>query len=158
MNNKNYLIAGGVALVVLIGGYFLLSSSKQSQSTQTPVIPTEKIVASPTVVLPTEVIPTESTTGAQMEKNISVDYTDSGFAPKSVTVKVKTAVIWTNNSGGLMWVASAPHPQHTDLPGFDQLKSVGKGETYSYTFTKVGSWKYHNHVSPKDFGTVVVTN
>ncbi|MBI5452604.1 hypothetical protein HY945_04010, partial [Candidatus Gottesmanbacteria bacterium] len=150
MNKKNYFIAGGVALIVLVAGYFLLSGSKQYQSTQTPVGPTEEIVASPTVVMPSEVVPTESTSGAKVTKNTTIDYTDSGFAPKSITVKVGTAVVWTNKTNSPMWVASAPHPSHTDLAGFDQLKSVNNGGTYSYTFTKVGNWKYHNHMAPSD--------
>lgn len=158
MNNKNYLIAGGVALIVLVVGYFLLSGGKLYQSTQTPVAPTEEIVASPTVVMPSEIVPTESTSGAKMTKSANVDYTENGFAPKSITVKVGTTVTWTNKGGSPMWVASAVHPTHQELPGFDQLKSVDNGGTYSYTFTKVGNWKYHNHVGPSDTGVVVVTN
>jgi hypothetical protein len=56
-----------------------------------------------------------------------------------------------------MWVASAVHPTHQLLPGFDQLASVAKGGTYEYSFAKVGTWKYHNHMKPTDFGGVVVT-
>jgi hypothetical protein len=56
-----------------------------------------------------------------------------------------------------MWVASAVHPTHLLLPGFDELKSTGKGGTYEYTFVKVGTWQYHNHVNPSDTGSVVVT-
>lgn len=153
--NKNYFIAGGVALIVLVVGYFLLNGSKQYQSTQTK--PTGIVEASPTVVMPSEIVPTESTTGARMIKSVTVDYTDKGFSPKSVTVKVGTTVTWTNKGGSPMWVASAVHPTHQELPGFDQLKSVGKGGIYSYTFTKVGNWKYHNHVGPSDTGVVVVT-
>lgn len=156
--NKNYLIAGGVALIVLVGGYFLLSGSKQYQSTQTQTEPTGIVEVSPTVVIPSEVVPTESTTGAKMTKSVNVDYTDKGFTPKSITVKAGTTVVWTNNTTGLMWIASAPHPTHTDLSGFDQLKSVANGGNYSHIFTKVGNWKYHNHVGPSDTGVVVVTN
>ncbi len=86
-----------------------------------------------------------------------VAYTDSGFSPASVTVKVGTTVTFVNNSAKQMWVASAVHPTHQLLPGFDQLKSVGKDGTYEYTFEKVGTWKYHNHVGPSDTGSVVVT-
>ncbi len=56
-----------------------------------------------------------------------------------------------------MWTASAPHPQHTNYAGFDQLKSVPNGGTYEFTFTKVGTWKYHNHVAPTFTGSVTVT-
>ena len=87
----------------------------------------------------------------------SVQYGDSGFTPNTVSVKAGTTVRFSNQSSRGMWVASAVHPTHQLLPGFDQLQSVGKGGTYEYTFAKVGTWKYHNHVNATDTGTVVVT-
>ncbi len=89
------------------------------------------------------------------DKN-TVVYGDNGFAPKAMTVGVGTTVTWKNTGNRTMWVVSAVHPTHQELPGFDQLTATGNGTTYSYTFTKVGTWRYHNHVSPGDTGTVVV--
>jgi hypothetical protein len=34
---------------------------------------------------------------------------------------------------------------------------MGKDGAYEYTFVKVGTWHYHNHVNPADAGAVVVT-
>lgn len=102
---------------------------------------------------------TPATPGAGVEEatvSTVVTYTDTGFAPKTVTVKKGATVTFMNESTGSMWVASAVHPTHQLLPGFDQLKSVAKGGSYEYTFDKVGTWKYHNHVAASDTGTVVV--
>lgn len=91
--------------------------------------------------------------------NISVNtinYEANGFNPPTLTIKLNTTVKFVNNTTGMMWVASAPHPTHSDLPEFDQKKSVGKGGIYEYTFTKVGTWKYHNHAAPDKTGIVVV--
>lgn len=85
-----------------------------------------------------------------------VTYTDSGFMPATITVKKGTTVTFRNEGSGGMWTASAVHPTHQVLPGFDQKKSVVKGGTYEYTFAKVGTWKYHNHVKPTDTAVVVV--
>lgn len=85
-----------------------------------------------------------------------VTYGDSGFAPSTITVKVGTEVTWKNDGNKMMWVASAVHPTHQELPGFDQLQAVGNGGSYSYTFTGAGTWKYHNHVAAGDTGMVVV--
>lgn len=86
----------------------------------------------------------------------TVTYDNNGFTPKALTVKVGTTVTWKNTGNKTMRVASAVHPIHQNLPGFDQLTAAGNGTTYNYTFTKVGTWKYHNHVSPGDTGAVVV--
>ncbi|MDO8451750.1 MAG: hypothetical protein Q7S76_02670, partial [bacterium] len=85
-----------------------------------------------------------------------ITYSDSGFTPASVTVSVGTTVQFVNEAETGMWVASAVHPTHQLLPGFDELTSVGRGGTYEYTFGKVGTWKYHNHMAPTKTGVVIV--
>jgi len=105
---------------------------------------------------------TTPATGGAGEKGgvparVVVTFTDSGFSPKTVTVSSGSTVAFMNESTGGMWVASDVHPTHQLLPGFDAQKSVAKGGSYEYTFTKVGTWTYHNHVAPTQTGTVVVT-
>lgn len=110
--------------------------------------------------------PTDSSGNAE----IKVEYNKDGFDPQTLTVPVGTTVAWSNRSGRPMWVASDPHPTHTDLKEFDQLRIINKlplpftweaeahGDAiYEYTFTAEGTWKYHNHIYPQDRGTVIVT-
>ena len=40
---------------------------------------------------------------------------------------------------------------------FDQCVAVPKGSGWLFTFGKAGTWKYHNHASATDFGSVIVT-
>jgi plastocyanin len=89
-------------------------------------------------------------------KSDKVSYDGSSFSPAAIDVKLGDTVTFTNNSSAGMWVASAPHPTHTDYPAFDAKKSYKTGESFSFTFDKVGSWKYHNHFSPSASGLVVV--
>ena len=98
----------------------------------------------------------------------TVRYTDQGFSPASMTVPVGTTVTWVNQSSGSeMWVAADEHPSHTSYAGtsrsehcpdttntaFDQC---ARGNTFSFTFTKAGTWDYHNHVGSEDRGTIIV--
>ena len=99
-----------------------------------------------------------------------VVYTNKGFKPAAVTVESGTTVEWTNESDKLLWVASDPHPSHTNLPGFDEggieesdlqgfvpyVYAHSLGSLYRYTFQKAGTWGYHNHLVPSDRGSVVV--
>lgn len=85
-----------------------------------------------------------------------ISFTDSGFQPKNLTVKIGTAVTFINESSDQMWVASAVHPTHQELPGFDQLESVGAGKEYVYTFIQAGNWRFHNHLAPTNTGVVNV--
>lgn len=99
----------------------------------------------------------------------TVTYTAQGFSPAQVTVAEGGTVTWVNQSGHPMWVASGVHPTHTVYDGtsknehcaagytgaapFDECSA---GDSYSFTFTKTGDWKYHNHAGAEDTGTVTV--
>ncbi len=85
-----------------------------------------------------------------------VHYTAAGFVPPSVDIQNGESVTFVNESDQPMWVASTPHPTHSDLAGFDQKVPVGKGGRYGFSFTKGGSFGFHNHLKPADVGTVVV--
>lgn len=155
MNKNAYIISGILVLILIAAGYAAFGKKQVSVETTVPA----KTTTGDAVANFGVAEGTPSSTGSKqiMKKAaVTVTYTDSGFSPASVSVKVGDTVEWLNQGTKQMWVASAPHPQHTDYPGFDQLASTGKGTTYSFTFTKAGTWKYHNHVNVKDFGSVVV--
>lgn len=78
------------------------------------------------------------------------------FDPSVITVKAGTTVTWTNQDAVPHQVASDPHPTHTDLPGLVSDSFV-QGQTYSFTFVKVGTFGYHCHIHPSMKGTVIVT-
>jgi plastocyanin len=91
------------------------------------------------------------------ETGYIVTYTNDGFTPGEMTVQIGTTVVFNNASNRNMWVASAPHPTHTNYPEFDHKTGVGMGESYEFTFTRAGSWAYHNHLFPNHFGLIIVT-
>jgi plastocyanin len=93
---------------------------------------------------------------SQSSKNYKVVYTDSGFSPANLTIRKGDSVTWTDNSSGNMWVASDPHPTHTNLPGFDESTFAEPGQSYTYTFTVPGAHGYHNHANPGMRGVITV--
>ncbi len=106
-----------------------------------------------------ETQPTESTgtTAPPLRAPTTIKMTAAGFEPANVTIKKGDTVVFLNNDSKPHWPASAPHPTHTALPGFDSLKAVAAGASYSYTFTQTGSWGYHDHLNASQFGKVTVT-
>lgn len=102
------------------------------------------------------------------DSSASILYTANGFSPQEITVRRGATVTWRNQGGGNMWVGSAQHPTHVVYSGttlaehcddavdvsFDQC---GNGNSYSFTFDKVGTWGYHNHSNASHFGRVIVT-
>lgn len=107
-----------------------------------------------------EMIVNEGSQGTQETlsgpQTFTVEYTSSGFNPATLEVNSGDTVTWTNTASGTVWPASDPHPTHTAYAGFDANKGLKNGESYSFTFNKVGSWSYHNHLSPSQKGTIIV--
>ena len=97
----------------------------------------------------------------------TVMYSASGYSPSSVTIKKGGTVTWVDQGTGKMWIASASHPTHTVYAGttlqehcddstatsFDQCEN---GTSYSFTFEKTGTWRYHSHSQASHFGSVTV--
>jgi plastocyanin len=144
-----------VIVLVIVGGWYLLSV----KPAQAPAISTPTAQEGAAGTLPAG------------SGDTTVVYTDQGFAPADVTVAPGMKVVFVNQSSGGMWVASAVHPSHAVYSGttlsqhcpdtsntaFDSCAAVASGGTYSFTFDKVGTWKYHDHLNASKTGSVTVT-
>ncbi|MFZ2049282.1 MAG: hypothetical protein WAV25_03245 [Minisyncoccia bacterium] len=110
------------------------------------------------ITLPIETSNTETdATTVSVTTNI-VSYDGTSFTPATISIKQGDSVTFINNTEGKMSVASNPHPAHTDYPEFDQYKTSSRGQkTFTFTFEKIGTWGYHNHLNATAGGTVVVT-
>lgn len=173
-------IAIVIALIVLIGGYFLFART----AAQAPAPTTETATTDTTQATGAQAIAAGAITAGTASEDTgiaapgnapakhTVSYNGTSFSPASLTIKNGDSVTFTNNSNGQMWVASDPHPTHQGYSGttkdqhcpdvagtaFDECTAVPLGGTYSFTFKKVGSWGYHNHTNHSAVGTIVVTN
>lgn len=153
----NKLIVGVIVIVIVaIGGYFLFSQNAQSPTTNTNTENSQT--------------PDTDSTSSPVATTHEVMYTNSGYSPLEITVKVGESVTFKNMSSFGMWTASAMHPSHAVYGGsslqqhcpdtantsFDQCESVQSDQTWTFTFTKTGTWAYHNHTNASHFGKVIV--
>jgi len=81
-------------------------------------------------------------------QTVTVTVSSSGLDEKTVPITPGTTVIFQNTDSVSHQIASNPHPSHTDLPGFDRV--IAAGAVYQFTFTKIGSWGYHDHLRASD--------
>lgn len=98
--------------------------------------------------------------GEEAKESVTVTITDQGFEPQTVTVKSGGTITWTNNSSKNVQVGSAVHPTHEvnrELTGGKFVVDLNPGQSETVTVTKAGNWKYHNHLSPSQTGTVIVS-
>ena len=154
------LLLAVVAIAVIGGGYWWFSN-QQAPTTETPATSAGTNEQTTETLTP----PPVETPSAPM--SATVTYNGDSFSPQEVTIKKGGTVRWINTSGGEMWVASAQHPSHLVYSGtarqehcpdasgtaFDQCTG---GSDYSFTFTKVGTWGYHDHLNASLFGKVIV--
>ena len=98
----------------------------------------------------------EETETAEVVEAVVISMTSNGFEPNTVTIKAGETVTFVNNDSIERWPASAFHPTHQELPGFDAIGGVAPGASYSFTFTEVGTWKFHDHLNPSVFGAITV--
>ena len=93
---------------------------------------------------------------ASTAQTIPVTYGANGYAPNELEIKSGDTVSFKNESGQEMWPASGPHPTHDKYPEFDSKRGIPAGEFWSFTFTRVGTWKFHNHRDPTKTGSITV--
>lgn len=94
---------------------------------------------------------------AQETKSASVQITNDGFMPATISVSKGTTVVWDNTDTAPHWVATDPYPKNDGLAGFDSAGNLNKGDSYSFTFDTAGTFTYHDQLNPyKIQGSVVV--
>ncbi len=86
--------------------------------------------------------------GSSGGHEVQVIMTDLSYDPETVTIKVGDTVTWVNQDA----------PQHDVIADNGEFKSdlFDRGQTFSYTFTKAGTYPYHCSIHPGMAGTVVV--
>lgn len=164
----NVLIIIIVLVAVLAAGGFLLfgNSNTFDPGSSSSAVPSSSSNSGTT--LPSN--PSDSDSSAAPSGSNPITITSSGFSPSTLTINKGDTVTFVNQGSSSSWPASNVHPTHTSYPGssiqkcgtaeanniFDACHGLRKGESYSFTFNDVGSWRYHDHLRPSSGGTIVV--
>jgi plastocyanin len=175
MQNSTLVIIILIALGVLGAGWFLFMNEpitpatveEQATNNTSGTTGTEESGATTGVGAGAGVGVSVSSGTTDVPMNATVMYSASGYSPSSVKIKKGGTVTWVDQGTGKMWTASASHPTHTVYSGttreehcddatdtsFDQCENSAQ---YSFTFSKAGTWRYHNHSQSSHFGSVEV--
>jgi plastocyanin len=71
------------------------------------------------------------------------------FTPATLTVKAGTTVTWTNKD-------DIPHAIASATNTFAKSKALDTDDTFSFTFTAPGTYKYFCYLHPRMVGSIVV--
>lgn len=150
-----------IVVVVVVAGYIFFKSEETLAPGLTVPMPMLTSIKSPVL------------NSSPLEQQNIVTYTDSGYSPNSLTsltIKSGETVTFKNESSKTMWTASSGHPSHMDYDGsslrehcqnavnasFDSCAGIQPGNSWQFTFSKKGMWKFHNHLSSNHYGSVTV--
>ena len=159
-------------VVVLVGGLVLvvLNSLFFGGGAELALAPTDgEDKSGPSVAMPVPGSDVPEMIVASENENVVV-YSDSGFSPSELNIKSGDKIVFRNESSRPVWPASALHPTHAvydgtnfdrhcaegATPAFDACREVEPGGEWSFTFDKIGTWKYHDHLNASRTGTIVV--
>jgi plastocyanin len=107
------------------------------------------------VVTPAFKVTGGASQGATAGQPAEIKLVNFKFTPAQLTVKVGTTVVWTSED-------NVPHTVTADDGSFDS-GNLGKGDSFKFTFTKVGKFPfycaYHGTAGGGGMsGTITVTN
>ncbi|HSH55515.1 MAG TPA: cupredoxin family copper-binding protein [Candidatus Limnocylindrales bacterium] len=127
MNQKKIVIAVIVVGLLFVGG-LVFAGAQSGQKSET-----------------------QQTSANQEVATKDVEIKGYAFTPAAIKVKVGDTVTWTNqDSVEHNVIATKADPAAPNGP------LIGKGETYSFTFTKAGTYEYYCSPHPHMKGTIVV--
>lgn len=158
-----------VVVIIVLGGYFFFNSVYQSTET-TEIVNSEENKETKQEFILEQTNPQPLLEQAPIVNENIITYTDIGYSPNTITIKNGETVVFKNRSSKSMWPASAMHPTHRLYAGtsldehcpdktssaFDACTGILPGGSWSFKFDKIGSWGYHDHLSPKNFGKIIV--
>ena len=128
MKSKYYI---GTLILILVLGVVALSGCTQNPQNNTT---------------------TNQTTSPTQNQSNATKYTvtiqNFAFNPGTLTVPVGTTVKWANQDPRI-------HRVYSNTEVFES-KDLNTGDSYSYKFTKAGTYKYHCSIHPNMTGTIIV--
>ena len=96
-----------------------------------------------------------STSSSGQAVAATITYANDKFTPDTITIKAGDTVKIMNSSDEMLQFDSNPHPVHTDEPELN-VGQVPAGQSKTFVVTKVGTWGYHDHLSPSEGGKIIV--
>lgn len=121
-----------ILLVILVSTFLAIGCTEKQ-----PIAPINETSSSPVNETPATTMGT---------KIVDVSIQNFAFEPNSVQISVGNTVKWTN-------LDSVPHTiKGTDFTS----ESLNKDASFSYTFTKTGTYNYECSIHPSMKGVVIV--
>ncbi len=138
---KNLIVVLLVLAIIGIGVYYFVPRNSLNGTPEYTLTPTttESLNTSTPVVTGTS------------NTSVTVNIRSFSFDPSTITVKKGTKVTWLNND-------SVSHTITSDSGSLLKSSILAPGQSFSFTFTNIGTVNYHCSIHTTMKASVVVTN
>lgn len=149
---KSYIIVIVIVVIALLGGgvWFFTKKSDDDAGTKTAASSANSSELA-TGSTETSLAGTDTAGTADDTVAAEVSIVNMTFAPSNVTVKKGSMVKWTNKD------SMAHTVTESDTKNGPNSGTLNKGDTYSFTYSAVGTYSYRCDFHPNMTGTVTVT-
>lgn len=144
------LLLPAIAVLAVAGSVFALASLRADDQRTTSPQPAAQTAALPASVVDAQKAAVAQYSPAAESTVIAVDIKNYAFSPATVTVSVGDTVAWTNEDTAPHTVTVSSGPVTFASPTLQQ------GQTFTYTFTKAGTYSYYCAVHPDMKASVTV--
>lgn len=147
MNKRTGVIIAGIIILLVVGGAAAVvvapSNENKSDAKTSSTANSESHTKNTSEA--------ESSTAEEAVSATKVTISNFSYAPATIKVKVGDTVTWTNND-------NVRHDVMADTESSDAPSSelLSKGQSYSFTFNRAGTYTYHCTPHPYMKGTVIV--
>lgn len=150
MNNTSKVIVGIIALLVIVGGAFILFKPSKSNA---PGNSSQSTTGSSDHS--SDHANTTNTGSDDTPAAVTITYNGSSFSLSADTIKAGESIKVVNNSDKELSFDSDPHPVHTDNPELN-VGDVAAGQSKTAKLTTKGRWGFHNHLNSSQHGNITV--
>jgi plastocyanin len=91
-----------------------------------------------------------------VQRPVLVYIYDDKFVPQTLEINPGDSVLFISKASREVWPASDSHPTHNLYPEFDTQRPLAPGEKWKFTFTKPGTWEFHDHLLSQMSGKIFV--
>lgn len=149
---RSFTISRALLCLLALCLVILLAACGGTVPTTSASTPTSTATTSSTFpTVPTSVpssAPTSAATSVPRTAPNNIAIVGFAFNPKTLTIKVGTKIIWTNDDPSI-------HTVTADNGAFGS-GSLPPGGTFSFTFTKAGTYSYHCKIHSSMKATIIV--
>jgi len=95
-------------------------------------------------------------TPSRQPRLYTVYYSLGVFSPTNIRIHVGDSVKFQNDGNSPIHIVSARSEVGLELAGFDSVNDIPPKSSFTFSFTKPGTFGYHNSKNPNEKGTVIV--